>query len=167
MFRTPTAILLALLLTWPLGLYASTDRYDAIHAYVGGGIHSWNTDDASAQGLKFRVGQQLTTFSGVELQFAMGGEDKDEGVSLERLFGLYGRFTLPLDMFTPYAKIGMTSANMDDDGDSVSEFEISYGLGAEINLTPNFFLDFEYMVYTDTAELSLSGFTLGLGYRLP
>lgn len=168
MFRWLPAVLVGCLLLPTTGKLYAYDEYSDIYSYVSGGLHHWTSDDSSADGLKLRFGQQLTPFIGAEVQFAIGGEDSSTEVSLDRLFGIYGKFVLPLDTINPYIKLGMTSASMKiADGESTSDFEMSYGLGAEINVTPRFFVDLEYMVYLDTAKLELDGFTLGIGYKLP
>jgi len=141
------------------------DEYDDAYSYVSGGLHFWDSDDASAEGLKVRFGQQLNTFVGAEMQLAFGGEDSDADVSLERLFGLYATFSLPLDAFKPYAKLGLNSATLDVGGENNSEFEVGYGLGVAFDVTDQVFVDLEYMVYLETAELELEGFTLGVGYK--
>ncbi|SFX24217.1 outer membrane beta-barrel protein [Marinospirillum alkaliphilum] len=166
MLRWLPAVLLGWLVVPLASLYAYDD-YDAIHSYVSGGLHHWSSEDSSAQGLKIRFGQQLNAFVGAEMHFAIGGEDPDTETSLDRLFGLYAKFILPLDSFSPYVKLGGTSASLSTAGESSSDFEMSYGLGAEFNITDRFFVDLEYMVYLETATLELEGFTLGIGYRLP
>ncbi|MBE0506784.1 MAG: porin family protein [Marinospirillum sp.] len=166
MLRWIPAVLLSCLLL-PATTLQAYDKYDDIYSYVSGGLHHWSSNDSSAQGLKVRFGQQLSTFVGAELHFAVGGEDAETETSLDRLFGLYGKFIMPLDFFSPYAKLGGTSASLSTAGENSSEFEISYGLGAEISVTPRFYVDLEYMVYLDTAAMQLEGFTLGVGYKLP
>lgn len=166
MLRWISAVLLSGLLL-PFSSVYAYDNYDEIYSYVSGGLHQWNSDEASAEGLKIRFGQQLSTFVGAEVHFAVGGEDAEAEASLDRLFGLYGKFILPLDFFSPYAKLGATSASMTVAEESSSEFEISYGLGTEISVTPRFYVDLEYMVYLETAAMQLDGFTLGVGYKLP
>ncbi|GLR62999.1 outer membrane beta-barrel protein [Marinospirillum insulare] len=167
MFRWLPAVLVGCLLLPNAGQIYAYDDYSEIHGYVSGGLHHWTSDDSSAEGLKIRFGQQLTSFIGAEAQFAIGGEDSETEVSLDRLFGIYGKFGLPLGMFTPYAKLGMTSASLKAADESTSEFEMSYGVGSEFNLTSRFYVDLEYMVYLDTADLELEGFTFGIGYKLP
>lgn len=167
MFRWLPAVLVGCLFLPTTSKLYAYDNYDAMYSYVSGGLHHWTSDDSSAEGLKLRVGQQLNAFIAAEAHFALGGEDSDTDVSLEHLFGIYGKFVLPLNAFNPYAKLGVTSAKLEAEGVSNSEFEMSYGLGAELNLTPRFYVDLEYMVYLDTTELELDGFTLGIGYKLP
>lgn len=167
MFRWLPAVLIGCLFLPITGKLYAYDDYSEIYGYVSGGLHHWSSDDSSAEGLKLRFGQQLTPFIGAEVQFALGGEDSDTETSLERLFGIYGKFGLPLGAFTPYAKLGMTSASIKEAEETTNDFEMSYGLGAEMNITSRFFFDLEYMVYLDTAKLELDGFTLGIGYKLP
>lgn len=167
MFRWLPAVLVGCLLLPTTGKLYAYDDYSEIHGYISGGLHHWSSEDSSADGLKIRFGQQFTPFIAAEAHFAIGGEDSATQVSLDRLFGIYGKFVLPLDMFNPYAKLGMTSASVKQDDESKSDFEMSYGVGTEINVTSRFFVDMEYMVYLDTAELELDGFTLGIGYKLP
>ncbi|WP_404417250.1 outer membrane beta-barrel protein [Marinospirillum sp.] len=141
------------------------DEYDDIYSYVSGGLHSWNSGEASAEGLKIRFGQQLSTFVGAEMHFALGGEDAEAEVSLDRLFGLYATFSVPLDSFRPYGKLGLGTASLSEAEETTSELEIGYGLGAAFFLTDQVFVDLEYMVYLETAEMELEGFTLGAGYK--
>ncbi|NLW05339.1 MAG: porin family protein [Pseudomonadaceae bacterium] len=149
------------------GKLHASDDYSQIYSYVSGGLHHWSSQDSSADGLKVRLGQQLNTFVGVETHLAFGGKDSETKVSLDRLFGLYGKFALPLGPLSPYAKLGVTSASLKEEEGKKSEFEMSYGVGTEINFTSRFYADLEYMVYLDTEKLELDGFTLGIGYKLP
>lgn len=142
------------------------DNYDDIFAYFKGGLHHWKSGDISEEGLKLAFGQQLTPFVSAEGHFALGGEDKESETRLDRLFGMYARFNLPLDYFNPYAKFGFTSASLKTADSSSSEFEFSYGIGLEISVNERLFFDFEYMSYLDTTELELEAFTLSLGYKL-
>lgn len=164
MRRLLTSLVLMLFLSTPALAYY--DDYSDMYTYFKGGIHFWDSDDVNETGLKLGVGQQLGTFLGVEAQFGMGGEDKDTKTKLERLFGLYGKANLPLGAFNPYAKLGFTSASMEYEEGSNSEFEFSYGIGVEVSATPNVFVDLEYMVYMDTDDLELNAFTLSVGYKL-
>lgn len=142
------------------------DNYDDIYSYFKGGLHHWEAGDISEDGLKLAFGQQLTSFAGVEAHFAIGGEDKETETKLDRLFGLYGKFNLPLEYLNPYVKLGFTSASLKEADSSVSEFEMSYGVGIELNVNKNVFFDLEYMSYLDTSELELTAFTLSVGYKL-
>ncbi|MFK7159807.1 porin family protein [Marinospirillum sp. MEB164] len=158
--------LCSLLLLPTTGSALNYDQYDDLYAYFSGGLHSWSEEvsDASAEGLKVRFGQQLTSFVAVEAHLAFGGSDED--VSLDRLFGLYAQFGLPLNYFTPYAKVGMTSVSLSDGDNTRSDFEFGYGVGAELNITRQFFIDLEYMRYLETDDVDMDAFTLSLGYRL-
>ncbi len=168
MFRwLPTTALVGCLLLPTAGTLHAADDYNEIYSYVSGGLHHWSSSESSADGLKIRFGQQISTFVGLEGHFAIGGEDSKTSESLDRLFGVYGKFILPLDNFGPYVKLGMTSASVKTAEESKSEFEMSYGIGTEININPRFFIDLEYMVYLDTTKLELDGFTLGVGYKIP
>lgn len=163
MLRFISSFLLLLLLSTPAVAY---DDYEDIYGYFKGGIHHWKAADINAEGLKLAFGQQLTPFAGVEAHLAMGGEDKESSTKLDRLFGLYGKFNLPLGYFNPYAKLGFTSASLTEADATASEFEMSLGVGVELSITDKVFFDFEYMSYLDTAELELDAFTLSLGYKL-
>lgn len=167
MFRWLPAILVGCLLLPTTGKLYAYDDYSEIYSYVSGGLHHWTSEDSSADGLKIRFGQQLTPFIAAEVHFALGGEDTKTEASLDRLFGIYGKFGLPLSNFTPYAKLGMTSASIKEAEETTSEFEMSYGVGAELNITSRFFVDLEYMSYLSTTKLELDAFTLGIGYKLP
>ena len=160
-----TGLALVLLLLPGVSAQAFYDEYEDIYSYVSGGLHAWSSDGASAEGLKVRFGQRFNTFVAAEMHFATGGEDSDEEVSLERLFGLYAVFMVPLDAFTPYVKLGLNSATLDDAGESTSEMEVGYGLGVSFDLTDQVFVDLEYMVYLETADMELEAFTLGVGYK--
>lgn len=167
MSRWLITLLIGGLFIVPSATVYAQDDYSSIYSYVGGGLHHWSTNNSSAEGLKLRFGQSLSPFLGAEVQLAIGGEDSETEVSLERMFGLYGKFSLPLDALSFYAKLGLTSAAIEVAAETETEFEIGYGLGVEVNLNKRFYLDFEYMSYLDTATMELEGFTFGLGYKLP
>lgn len=167
MFRCLPTVLVGCLLLPTAGTLHAADDYSEMYSYVSGGWHHWSSDDSDADGAKVRFGQQLTPFIGVEGHLGLGGKDSDTDTSLERLFGIYGKFILPLELISPYIKLGVTSASVEKEDESTSDFDFSYGIGTEINISPKFFIDLEYMVYLDSTKLELDGFTLGVGYKLP
>lgn len=144
------------------------DEYDDIYSYVSGGLHIWNDGNDSALGGKFSFGQQLNRFAGAEIQLAVGGSN-DQDVTLDWLFGGYGRFKLPLDRFTPFAKLGLTAVSLGEGDTSTTDFGLGYGLGAELRLTQAFYIEVEYMSYlaadAENVDVDLDALTLGLGYK--
>lgn len=144
---------------------AASDDYSDIYTYVAGGLHHWSSGDASAEGLKLTFGQQFSPYMAAEVQMGFGGKDDAQDLSLERMFGVYGKFSLPLDKLSIYGKLGLSSVAVKEADTTNDEFEVSYGVGAQMSFNPNFYVDLEYMSYVDTGTLEMDGFTFSLGYK--
>ena len=106
MFRWVPAVLVGCLLIPATGKLYASDDYSQIHSYIGGGLHHWSSQNSSANGVKVHFGQQLNSFVSAEAHAGTGGKDSATDVSLDRLFGLYGKFALPLELISPYVKLG-------------------------------------------------------------
>ncbi|WP_162299749.1 outer membrane beta-barrel protein [Marinospirillum perlucidum] len=144
------------------------DDYSDVYRYAGGGLHMWNNGDGSAMGAKLHYGQQLDAFVGAEAQLGIAGSTEEE-ITMDWLFGGYLRFTLPLNGFTPFAKVGLTSVSLNDGDTSTTDFGWGYGLGFEFDLPYSSYASIEYMSYltadAEGVDTNLNALTLGAGYK--
>ena len=129
--------------------------------------------DASVTALYGRIGTNWNeNFSG-ELRVGFGiGDDtvdilgEDVDIELNNFFGAYIKGGAQVnEVFYPYAIVGFTRGEAEASvlGFSVTESEtdVSFGLGADFNVSESLTLNLEYMNYFDKDSAELSGFSLG------
>lgn len=146
--------------------------------YIGGNISAVKADfenasDAKLVALYGRLGTEFSeNFSG-EVRLGTGiDDDKVNGVKvdLDHFYGAYVRGGIPVtENFFPYAVVGITRAELKYKGFGRSEkdsgSDISFGVGTDINLTPELSLNVEYMNYYDKHDVAIDGFAVGATYR--
>lgn len=146
-------------------------------AYYGGNLafidYSEPGIDASVTAIYGRIGTNWNeNFSG-ELRVGLGiGDDtvqlfgEDVDIQLNNFIGAYVKGGAQVnEVFYPYAILGLTrgEAEASVPGFSVTESEtdVSFGLGADFNVSESLTLNLEYMNYYDKDSAELSGFSLG------
>lgn len=128
------------------------------------------TDNFSIEArLGFGIGDDTTTFTVYDPFF--GYVDVDVSLDLDTLFGVYAVGHLPLgNKASVYGLIGFTQGELTATasalGDSVSlsadESDLSYGIGAEFQLTDTATLNAEYTSFIDKEFFEVTGISLGL-----
>lgn|SRR5690554_465474 len=148
--------------------------------YAGGSIafvdysEEGISDDASLTMLAGRLGTKFNeNFSG-EIRVGLGiGDDSvdvlgtEVDVELDSMFGAYVRGGLQAaDSFYPYVVLGYTrgelTASVPGFSDSESESDVSFGLGADVDINEKLTLNIEYMNYFDKDGAEVDGFSFGL-----
>lgn len=147
--------------------------------YAGGGLAFLDYsehgigDDASLNALYGRLGMNFNeNFSG-EIRAGFGvGDDSvdvygiDVDVELDNFFGAYVRGGIPAaESFFPYAVLGYTrsevTASISGYGsESESESDVSFGVGADVKVSDNLYLNVEYMNYLDKDGAEIDGFSI-------
>ena len=121
-----------------------------------------------------RLGTKFNeNFSG-EIRVGLGiGDDSvdvlgtEVDVELDSMFGAYVRGGLQAaDSFYPYVVLGYTrgelTASVPGFSDSESESDVSFGLGADVDINEKLTLNIEYMNYFDKDGAEVDGFSFGL-----
>jgi opacity protein-like surface antigen len=142
-------------------------------------------EDFSPTGLVGRAGSNLNRYFSIEGRLGLGLSDDTVtitdaatsaslSVELDTLIGIYGVGHVPLGKSSSiYALIGLTqidatasasvtgvgSASLSDD-----ESDFSYGLGADIGILYNLWVNVEYVQYIDKADIDVSAIALGLKF---
>lgn len=130
--------------------------------------------DASLNAVYGRFGTFFgDNFSG-ELRLGLGvGDDSvnyggiDVDVELKNFFGAYLRGGVPVgESFYPYAVIGYSKGKLKasafGESESVSESDLSFGVGSDFSVTESVKINLEYMNYIDKDGGELSGFSVGI-----
>ena len=135
------------------------------------------TENFSAE-IRVGTGLDNDTNSGFIRDEQNNIHEADFKAKLKHFYGAYVRGTIPVaDVFYPYAVVGYTQAKLEekatwlDNGTaksgvlSTSSGDVSFGVGADIRLTPEVDLNLEYMNYYDKHDITLDGFAVGFTYR--
>ena len=143
------------------------------------------SEDFSPTALIGRAGSNLNQYFSIEGRLGLGLSDDTltatEGtttaslsVELDTLIGIYGVGHVPLGKSSSiYALVGLTqidatasasvtgigSASLSDD-----ESDFSYGIGADIGILYNLWVNVEYVQYIDKADIDVSAIALGLKF---
>lgn len=164
-------------------VFAVSPTVSAEDNYFGGNLafieysEDGVSDDASLTALYGRVGTHFNeNFSG-EIRAGMGvGDDSvdvlgfDVDVELEHFFGAYlrGGFQAGPALY-PYAILGYTrgevKASVGGFSDTLTESDMSYGVGADFSINDSTIVNLEYLSYLDKDEAEISGFTIGLAKK--
>jgi len=100
----------------------------------------------------------------------VNGTSVNASAEVRHLFGFYVK---PKYKFTPqfevFGRAGFSKgkAKISGAGGSASESEsgLSFGVGASYAINQTVSVNFDYMSYLDESDVSVDGFTLGLGYK--
>ena len=151
--------------------------------YIGGAALLWERDPDNSSSLdsrafQFRFGSRLSPYFSLESRFALGGSDSINGSEFEldllgsllirpqlpvndhvAIYGLFGFSTLRGSLETEETGLfGGTSSN------TVSDTDISYGIGIAFAMVENLYLEADYAVYVDESDYNFSGTSLGISY---
>lgn len=128
--------------------------------------------DADVTALQFKFGSWLNDAStlGFEFRAALGMDDDDINnidIEIDRYYGAYLRGQFPSDFqVRPYGILGLTRVETTESpGGSENYSDLSLGLGAEMTLSNNLFLNLEYLRVVDSSGDEISNLGLGVGGR--
>ncbi len=149
--------------------------------YIGGAALFWELDPDGGSSFEdtaflFRFGNRINEYAALESRFGLGGSDSVNGeeFELDLLGSLFISPRLPLsDEFELYGLFGFSTirGSVDDENgglfgggstSTVSDTDISYGLGAAFRPTPELSIDVDYAVYLDESDYDFSGWAVGL-----
>jgi outer membrane immunogenic protein len=166
-----------------LGLSALLSGYAQAENYYGGNISFLDyseegIDDASLTAIVGRLGTTFNeNFSGeMRLGFGVGDDTVDVSgvgvdVELDNMFGAYVRGGIPVtESFSPYAIAGFTRSKLTASvsgfgSESESESDVSFGVGADVNVSQNIIINLEYMNYYDKDGAEIAGFSIGIASK--
>ena len=142
-------------------------------------------EDFSPTALIGRAGSNLNQYFSIEGRLGIGLSDDTvsatDGVNtasisieLDTLIGAYGVGRLPLgESSSVYALVGVTRVDASISAsltgfpsvsDSDDESDLSYGVGADIGILYNLWINVEYVQYLDKSDLEVSAIALGLRF---
>lgn len=142
-------------------------------------------EEFSPTGLVGRAGSNLNRYFSIEGRLGLGLSDDtvtvtqaatsaSVSVELDTLIGVYGVGHVPLGKSSSvYALIGLTqidttaSASVTDIGSaslSDDESDFSYGIGADIGILYNLWVNVEYVQYIDKTDIDVNAIALGLKF---
>ena len=132
--------------------------------------------DADVNALVFNYGYVINEWAKVEARAGMGlGKDNvdvfgtDVGVSIDSLYGVYGKFGMDLeDGYYPYFILGYTETTLEAEALGVTvndaSSDVSYGLGLEIKGNDGIFA-VEFMNYMDKDGVEFHALSFGYSAR--
>ena len=144
----------------------------------------FDTSEPSAWSL--RLGTAINENFAIEARLGTGASSDtlrvdptmEVEMDIKQLFGVYARAIVPLgERFSVYGIGGITRAKLEATGSLVgvpgssarvseSETDLSLGLGADLMLSPNAFVNLEYiLLQSDEDAYDLDALSLGLGVR--
>ncbi|SFU41799.1 porin family protein [Halomonas korlensis] len=156
----------ALFVTGVMASTAQAQQAVILEPYVGGDALFWELDDdqggkRDSVGLRLNGGVQFNDYFAVEGHLGAGGSDGS--ADLDSLAGAYAKGILPVSReFRLYGLLGATEVDVSRGG---SESDVSYGGGAEFDLTPNLALGADYMRYLDKSDYTFDATSVGLKFR--
>ncbi|HTN32431.1 MAG TPA: porin family protein [Marinobacter sp.] len=134
-------------------------------------------DDASLTMIAGRLGAKFNKNLSGEIRVGFGvGDDSvnvlgtDVDVELNTMFGAYVRGGVEVaKSFYPYVVLGYTrgeiTLSVPGYSRSDSESDVSFGLGADVDINDKLTFNVEYMNYFDKDGAEIDGFSLGLVTR--
>jgi opacity protein-like surface antigen len=148
--------------------------------YAGGSIafidyaEEGISDDASLTMIAGRLGTKFNEHLSGEIRIGLGiGDDSvdvfgtDVDIELDTMFGAYVRGGIQAaDSFYPYVVLGYTrgkvTASVPGFSTSESESDVSFGIGADVDINDKLTFNAEYMNYLDKDGVEVDGFSLGI-----
>lgn len=141
------------------GSFAVLDSDEVTLNAVYGRFGAFFNDNISAEArLGFGVGDDTVNYDGVDVK-----------AELDNVYGAYLRGGIPAgEIFYPYAILGYTKGKLTASAYGVSasdsESDLSFGVGADFNVTEALKINAEYMSYMDKDEAELTGFSVGVAF---
>ena len=124
--------------------------------YVGGNLGLADFDEAGDDDMSFKIlgGYQLNRNWAVELGYSDFGKVGFGGVDVKgNALELVGVGMLPInDKFSVLGKLGFARGELKAGGTSADSTEITYGFGAQYNLSPTLGIRGEYQMYPDVGD---------------
>jgi|SRR5690554_679268 len=138
------------------------------------------SEDIDLGALVAKVGTKVNPYFAAELRAGFGVADESASVGnvsvkveIDYLVGGYGVLGIPNETpIYPYVVLGFTKGELTASAKgpggsatvSASESDISYGVGANFDLSSNVQMNAEYMNYIDKDGAEISGISVGASY---
>lgn len=121
------------------------------------------------------IGYELNDNLAVESMLSLGVRDSAVKVGGFNLGGkaevdnMIGVFVKPKvhvgEGLEVFGRLGATRAKLSIGSENASDTSIAYGLGASYHINSQLSLNADYMTYHDKDDITLKGFTVGVGYK--
>lgn len=146
--------------------------------YYGGNATFTNYSELGIPDMDFNAisivaGNTINENLAAEIRFGFGTNDdsmtvlgEDISIGIDKFMGVYLKYaTATTGKVSPYAILGYTDAKAEGSGlgvtVSLSESDISYGVGVDFGLSEEASLNIEYMNFLDTSTISVHGISVG------
>lgn len=146
--------------------------------YIGADAMAWNLDfdgvdsDFNSLGLRLVAGMKLDDYLAVELHGATGGSDSNYGldIELDYLVGGFLKGIVPLgESARLFGLLGYSEVKITASGYGLSESgrddDISFGAGAEFDVSDNLAISADITRYLSKSDYDLDAYSVGLRYR--
>src|SRR5690606_13920656 len=153
------------------------------HSYVGLQYSQVEYKESGAPDIEptaiaVKAGAQLSDFLAVEARVGFGAGDDSVSaggtklsLEVDNYISAYLKPTLPVgERFAVYALAGVTRSKLEMKtntgfSDTDSQTDLSYGVGADLNLSTNSFVSVEYARLLKGDDYDLDALSIGLGFR--
>lgn len=174
MFRTSLASLLCIVAA--TGAHAQEGLYGG--AFVSRVTYAENgLEDANPTSIGVRVGSSINKNVAVEARLGTGLSSDSIRVlgvpvdlKVDNFYGVYGKGILPLsDQASVYGLLGYTrgklKGNFAGGSISVSDSDVSYGIGGDFAVTPTLSLNAEFARLFKGDDFKVDGLTFGVSFK--
>ena len=174
MFRTSLASLLCLFAA--AGAHAQEGLYGG--AFVSRVTYAEDgLDDANPTAIGVKIGASISKNFAVEARLGTGLSDDSVSVlgvpvsiKVDNFYGVYGRGILPLsDQASIYGLLGYTHGKLKGDftggSVSISDSDVSYGIGGDFAVTPTVSLNVEWARLFKGDDFKVDGLTFGVSFK--
>ncbi len=148
--------------------------YKDAYSYAGIDMMNWNisTVDAagatvkgSARGTRLSFGQRFDEFIAAEVQFGMGGSDTTATMKMDHTLSLFVKGVIPMNRLQVKGLLGYSATQFELADATESMSSISFGLGAELNVWRDAYINADYIKYISTTNNDMDAISIGAGYR--
>lgn len=149
--------------------------YKDAYSYAGIDMMNWNistpnaagdgTDKGSARGTRLSFGQRFDEFIAAEVQFGMGGSDTTATIKMDHTLSLFVKGVIPMNRLQVKGLLGYSATQFEHADETKSVSSISFGLGAELNVWRDAYINADYIKYISTTNNDMDAISIGAGYR--
>lgn len=149
--------------------------YQDPYSYVGVDMMNWNFSgtvaetpvSASARGTRFTFGQRFDEFVAAEVQFGIGGTDSGATpvTKMDHTLSVFVKGVLPMNRLQLKGLIGYSASQFEVNAIQYSYSSVSFGLGAELNVWRDAYVNADYIKYVSTTNVDMDAISIGAGYR--
>ena len=96
----------------------------------------------------------------------VGGFNSGGSAEVDNMIGVFVKPKVHVgEGLEVFGRLGATRAKLSIGSENASDTSIAYGLGASYHINSQLSVNADYMTYHDKDDITLKGFTVGVGYK--